>query len=109
MPCSIACARDPISFKLSPSCCPAETIDLLCDAGVSPAFPFFRSEGETPSSPMKDCLAQLDHQVRLDWGRAGVRRAAERRDIIVVVDVLRFTTTVVTALHHGVSIYPCDW
>jgi len=58
---------------------------------------------------MTDPFSQEAYRVRLEWGRAGVRRAAGRGDIIVVVDVLRFTTAVATAMHHGVAIYPCAW
>jgi hypothetical protein len=54
-----------------------------------------------------------DHQeaeiprVRLAWGRRGAHDAAERGDILVVVDTLRFSTAAVTAVHHGALIYPC--
>lgn len=44
----------------------------------------------------------------VDWGRRGVRRAVERGDIIVIVDVLSFSTTVVTAAARGAYIYPCS-
>jgi len=44
----------------------------------------------------------------MEWGRRGARVAAERGDILVVVDVLSFSTTVVTAAAHGVIVYPCD-
>jgi 2-phosphosulfolactate phosphatase len=58
-------------------------------------------------STSDDVFSQSGHRVRLEWGRAGTRRAAERGDVIVVVDVVRFTSTVATALHRGVSVYPC--
>lgn len=45
---------------------------------------------------------------RLDWGRRGTRVAAERGDILVIVDTLSFSTATVTALHHGGVIYPCS-
>jgi 2-phosphosulfolactate phosphatase len=54
-----------------------------------------------------------DHQdagiprVRLAWGRRGAHDAAERGDILVVVDILRFSTAAATAVHHGALIYPC--
>jgi 2-phosphosulfolactate phosphatase len=53
-------------------------------------------------------LAQRE-AVRFEWGRAGMRRAAGRGDILVVVDVLRFTTAVAAALAHGVRVFPCAW
>lgn len=52
--------------------------------------------------------SQQPYRCRFDWGHAGTRKAAERGDIVVVVDTLRFSTTVATALHHGGIIYPCS-
>jgi 2-phosphosulfolactate phosphatase len=57
--------------------------------------------------PLSEIPAQQTYRCRFDWGRTGVRRAALRRDIVVVVDVLRFSTAVVTAVAHGALIYPC--
>jgi 2-phosphosulfolactate phosphatase len=56
-----------------------------------------------------DTYAQLNFRCRLDWGLRGVQSAADRGDIVVVVDVLSFSTTAVTAVHHGVTVYPCAW
>lgn len=50
---------------------------------------------------------QYSHRVRFDWGWRGAREAAARGDAIVVVDVLRFSTTVATAAQHGAAVYPC--
>ncbi len=52
-------------------------------------------------------IADRKHRCRIDWGRRGARRAAERGDIIVIVDVLSFSSLVATALHNGISIFPC--
>jgi 2-phosphosulfolactate phosphatase len=49
---------------------------------------------------------QAPCEVRVEWGRRGAREAAERGDIVIIVDVLSFSTTVVTALEHGARIYP---
>jgi 2-phosphosulfolactate phosphatase len=51
---------------------------------------------------------QHPYRCRLDWGRRGVRQAAERGDILVIVDTLSFSTAVVTAVHYGGLIYPCS-
>src|SRR5690348_13180232 len=51
---------------------------------------------------------QHPYRCRLDWGRLGVRQAAERGDILVIVDTLSFSTAAVTAVHHGGLIYPCS-
>jgi 2-phosphosulfolactate phosphatase len=55
---------------------------------------------------------QTDHhgrspRVRLAWGRRGAQSAAERGDILVVIDTLRFSTAAATAVHYGALIYPC--
>lgn len=46
-------------------------------------------------------------RVQLAWGRRGAQAAANREDILVVVDTLRFSTAAATAVHHGAVIYPC--
>lgn len=43
----------------------------------------------------------------LSWGRRGLIEAATHGDIVVVVDVLSFTTAVATAIHNGGEIVPC--
>src|SRR5690242_21884893 len=56
----------------------------------------------------KVLYTQHPYRCRLDWGRHGVRQAAERGDILVIVDVLSFSTATITAVHYGGSIYPCS-
>lgn len=47
--------------------------------------------------------------MHLDWGVDGIRFALKNRDIVVIVDTLRFSTAVVTAVAQGFTIYPvCD-
>lgn len=46
---------------------------------------------------------QSTYQVRADWGIAGLRRLAPA-DVVVVVDALRFTTTVTDRVHSGESV-----
>lgn len=53
-------------------------------------------------------FTQHPYHCRLDWGRQGVRQAAERGDILVIVDTLSFSTAAVTAMHYGGLIYPCS-
>ena len=49
---------------------------------------------------------QSTYQVRLEWGVDGLRRLAQA-DVVVVVDVLRFSTTVIGAIERGEE-YPLD-
>lgn len=51
---------------------------------------------------------QHPYRCRLDWGRHGVRQAAERGDLLVIVDTLSFSTAVITAVYSGGFIYPCS-
>lgn len=46
---------------------------------------------------------QSTYQVRLDWGTAGLARLATA-DVVVVVDVLRFSSTVIDATASGVTV-----
>jgi 2-phosphosulfolactate phosphatase len=54
-----------------------------------------------------DVFAQSPYRCRLDWGRHGARAAAERQDILVIVDTFSFSTAVVTAVQGGGLVYPC--
>lgn len=49
---------------------------------------------------------QSPFECRVEWGRRGASEAAERGDIVIVVDVLSFSSTVVSALNVGAVIYP---
>ncbi|WP_342562354.1 2-phosphosulfolactate phosphatase [Paenibacillus sp. FSL R7-0345] len=48
---------------------------------------------------------QSPYDLKLDWGQRGARAAAERGDIVIFVDVLSFSSTVVTAVQHKANIY----
>src|SRR5262245_64516514 len=54
-----------------------------------------------------EVFAQSPYRCRLDWGRHGARAAAERQDILVIVDTLSFSTAVVMAVQRGGLVYPC--
>jgi 2-phosphosulfolactate phosphatase len=45
-------------------------------------------------------------RAHLEWGVSGARRCAERGDVAVVVDVLRFSTTVAAAAAKGALVFP---
>ncbi|GAB3680994.1 hypothetical protein GCM10028814_17010 [Angustibacter aerolatus] len=45
-------------------------------------------------------------RVDLEWGLQGARRFAERVDVVVVVDVLSFSTSVTVACERGARVWP---
>lgn len=49
---------------------------------------------------------QAPFQCRMDWGVRGAKEASDRGDIIVVVDVISFSSAMVNAVHNGVVVYP---
>lgn len=56
---------------------------------------------------IEDVFGQSEYRCRLHWGRHGAHRAADRGDILVVVDVLSFTSSVATAIAYDGQIIPC--
>jgi 2-phosphosulfolactate phosphatase len=52
-------------------------------------------------------FSQEAYSCRLEWGRRGVAEAAARGDILVIIDVLSFSSATVTAVARGGRIYPC--
>lgn len=52
-------------------------------------------------------LAQEPYRVRFEWGLQGLEAVGGR--IVVVVDVLRFTTAVEAGVTRGVAVYPYRW
>jgi 2-phosphosulfolactate phosphatase len=49
---------------------------------------------------------QSPYACRVEWGQRGAREAAARGDITIVVDILSFSSAVVSAVHHGAVIFP---
>jgi 2-phosphosulfolactate phosphatase len=45
-------------------------------------------------------------KIQLDWELEGLKFALRNNDIVVIVDVLRFSSAVVTAIANGFTIYP---
>ena len=46
--------------------------------------------------------------LRFDWGLGGTRRAVGSGALVIIVDVLSFSTAVAAAVSRGVSIYPAE-
>ncbi len=45
-------------------------------------------------------------ELSLEWGESGTKRAIARDDVVVIIDQLRFSSTMVTATAHGFTIEP---
>ncbi len=58
---------------------------------------------------MAEHLSQAGHRVRFEWGPMGLRTLAPEVDVVVVVDVLSFTTCVDVALGRGAEVFPYKW
>jgi len=54
-------------------------------------------------------FSQHPYRCRLDWGARGAHDAAERGDVVVIVDTLRFSTAVATAVSRGAFVHPCAY
>ncbi len=64
-------------------------------------------DNDTAAARESRWFGQNDFALRLEWGRRGASRAAARGDVLVVVDVLSFSTTVGVAVHTGAIVFPC--
>jgi 2-phosphosulfolactate phosphatase len=58
---------------------------------------------------MREGLDQRQFAVRMDWGLQGAQEIGRSADIVVIVDVLSFTTTVSVALDQGAEVFPYPW
>jgi len=52
---------------------------------------------------------QAEYDVRCEWGPIGVRALAPVSDVIILVDVLSFSTCVDVAVGRGATVFPCRW
>jgi 2-phosphosulfolactate phosphatase len=52
---------------------------------------------------------QSDHRWRFDWGPDGLAELAPSCQVVVVVDVFRFTSCVDVAVGRGAVVYPYRW
>ena len=61
------------------------------------------------SGHVDDALGQQGYRFRFDWGPMGLRRLAPSAEVVVLVDVLSFTTAVDVALTAGAVVLPYRW
>jgi 2-phosphosulfolactate phosphatase len=54
-------------------------------------------------------FTQSTYHIRCEWGIQGVRLLAPISDVIIIVDVLSFSTSVEIATSKGARIYPYRW
>jgi 2-phosphosulfolactate phosphatase len=52
---------------------------------------------------------QAEFAVRCEWGEHGVRQLAPISDVIIIVDVLSFSTCIDIATARGAVVYPWKW
>jgi 2-phosphosulfolactate phosphatase len=57
----------------------------------------------------EDVWSQREFAVRFGWGPLAAARMADPDGVLVVVDVLSFTTAVDVAVSRGTAVYPCEW
>jgi 2-phosphosulfolactate phosphatase len=60
----------------------------------------------SPGSPFRPSHDQHDFRSRLEWGQNGVRILAGQADLVVIVDVLSFSTAVSVAVDHRAVVIP---
>ncbi len=70
----------------------------------SPSVESRPARTETGSAP--DPFDQAGFRARFDWGEAGVRALAARVGLVVVVDVLTFSTSTCIAVEQGARVVP---
>lgn len=68
----------------------------------------------TPAVCLGRCVVtgpyqQSGHRIRFDWGPEGADAISPGADVVAVVDVLSFTTTLTVAVERGIEVLPYRW
>ncbi len=61
------------------------------------------------SLPAPEFATQHGFTYRFDWAEAGLHALAPSVSVIIIVDVLRFTSAVCTAVESGATVFPYPW
>ena len=51
-------------------------------------------------------FTQAEFDIRVEWGEQGVSLLAPISDVVIIIDVLSFTTSVEIATSRGATVYP---
>lgn len=52
---------------------------------------------------------QADYDIRCEWGEHGILELSRSSDVVIIVDVLSFSTCVDIATARGAVLYPYPW
>lgn len=52
---------------------------------------------------------QQEFDIRCEWGAQGITALAPSSDVVVIIDVLRFSTSVEVAVTQGAMVFPYRW
>ncbi len=52
---------------------------------------------------------QSNFEIRCEWGKKGVEQLAPISDVVIIVDILSFSTCIEIAVSRNAIVFPCDW